>query len=112
MYLSGLSHYRYMWVFVCYDLPTDTKKQRKAAALFRKDMLKAGFQMFQFSIYIRPCPSREAAAMHVDRVKNFLPKEGKIGIFTLTDKQFGMMELFYGFEKVNTPLQPQQLELF
>lgn len=39
-----------MWVFVMFDLPTLTKKDRKDAARFRKDLEKDGFIMHQFSI--------------------------------------------------------------
>lgn len=71
-----------------------------------------GFTMFQFSIYVRHCASRENAEVHVKRVKNILPEKGQIGILCITDKQFGDIELFYGKkeEKVTTPYQ--QLELF
>ena len=48
-----------MWLMVFFDLPTDTKKERKAASLFRQNLLKDGFTMFQFSIYIRHCGSKE-----------------------------------------------------
>ena len=59
-----------MWVLVFFDLPTETKKERKAAAKFRKDLLCDGFTMFQFSIYLRHCPSMENAEVHIKRVKN------------------------------------------
>ncbi|MHB8261019.1 MAG: CRISPR-associated endonuclease Cas2, partial [Bacteroidia bacterium] len=36
-----------------YDLPTETKKERKVAARFRKELLQDGFSMFQFSMYVR-----------------------------------------------------------
>ena len=97
---------------VLFDLPTETRKERKVATDFRKSLLKAGYTMFQFSIYIRFCPSRENAAMHVNRVKKGLPKNGKVGIMTITDKQFKMMELFYGKKSVPTPDGPRQLSLF
>jgi CRISPR-associated protein Cas2 len=101
-----------MWVLVFFDLPTDTRSERKVANKFRKNLLNDGFAMFQFSIYIRFCPSRENAAVHVKRTKNALPKKGKIGILQITDKQFGMIELFHG-QKVVAPEAPsQQLELF
>ena len=48
-----------MWLMVFFDLPTDTKKEQKAAMLFRQNLLKDGFTMFQFSIYIRHCGSKE-----------------------------------------------------
>ena len=101
-----------MWVLVFYDLPTDTKTDRKRATKFRKDVLADGFQMFQFSIYMRHCSSRENAEVHVKRVKGCLPPKGYVGIITITDKQFGMMEIFRGHETMPTQLPPQQLELF
>lgn len=101
-----------MWVLVFFDLPTDTKKERKAASVFRNKLLKDGFTMFQFSIYMRFCPSRENARVHTQRTKLNLPKNGHVGILNITDKQFGMMELFIGQKEVETEKPAQQLELF
>ncbi|MEG2761333.1 MAG: CRISPR-associated endonuclease Cas2, partial [Mucinivorans sp.] len=71
-----------------------------------------GFTMFQFSIYLRHCPSRENADVHILRVKSSLPPSGEVGILCITDKQFSQMELFQG-RKVETKNAPcQQLELF
>ncbi len=71
-----------------------------------------GFQMFQFSMYIRHCSSRENAEVHVKRVKKNLPQNGHVGILCITDKQFGMMEIFRGHDQVDPPETIQQLELF
>jgi CRISPR-associated protein Cas2 len=101
-----------MWVFVLFDLPTDTKAKRRQYTLFRKALLKDGFSMFQFSSYIRHCPSAENAEVHIRRVRKNLPPEGKVGIMCLTDKQFGMMEIFYGRAEQVKKESPQQLELF
>jgi CRISPR-associated protein Cas2 len=109
---NRLNAYRVMWVLVLFDLPTETKKERKAYTLFRKKLLNSGFQMFQFSIYMRHCPSRENADVHVKRVKAILPEKGHIGIFQFTDKQFGMVELFYGKKTQKTSSPVQQLSMF
>ena len=101
-----------MWVLVFFDLPTDTKKERKKASDFRKKLLKDGFSMFQFSIYMRFCASRENAEVHTKRVKINLPEKGHVAILSITDRQFGLMELFYGVDKVETEKPSQQLELF
>ncbi len=101
-----------MWVLVFFDLPTETKAERKAAGDFRKKLLKDGFTMFQFSIYMRHCPSRENAEVHIKRVKKALPRYGHIGILCVTDKQFGRMELFYGKKPAELPGMGQQLEMF
>lgn len=107
-----LNAYRIMWVLVMFDLPTETKKDRKSYAKFRKDILADGFQMFQFSMYIRHCSSKVNADVHTRRVKSILPAKGHVGIMTITDKQFGMMEIFRGHEPAAAPETVQQLELF
>jgi CRISPR-associated protein Cas2 len=107
-----LNEYRIMWVLVFFDLPTDTTEERKVAAKFRKEIMRDGFTMFQFSIYLRHCPSRENADVHIRRVKNLLPTKGHVGIMCITDKQFGMMEIFYGKKEAPVETPFQQLELF
>jgi len=109
---SRLNAYRIMWVLVFFDLPTETKKDRKNYASFRKKILADGFAMFQFSMYIRHCNSKENADVHIKRVKSILPPDGNVGIMCITDKQFGMMEIFKGHDLVAAPETPQQLELF
>ncbi len=106
------SEYRIMWVLVLFDLPTETTEERKIYAKFRKNLLKDGFAMFQFSIYLRHCSSRENAEVHINRVKRLLPEKGHVGILSITDKQFGMMEIFFGHKKTQHSPIPQQLEMF
>jgi len=101
-----------MWVLVFFDLPTETKKDKKVYTDFRKKLIKDGFDMFQFSIYLRHCPSKENAQVHINRVKSGLPEHGHIGILCITDKQFGDMELFNGQKPSEKQLEGQQLELF
>jgi CRISPR-associated protein Cas2 len=110
--MERFNEYRVMWILVFFDLPTETKKERKIYSDFRKRLMIDGFTMFQFSIYIRHCASRENANVHIKRVKSLLPEKGHIGILCITDKQFGDIELYCGNkeEKVTTPYQ--QLELF
>ena len=70
--------YRIMWALVFFDLPTETKKDRKIYTKFRKDILADGFTMFQFSIYLRHCPSRENAEVHIQRVKKIILYQQKL----------------------------------
>jgi CRISPR-associated protein Cas2 len=107
-----INKYRAMWVLVLFDLPTETKKERKSAQKFRKELLKDGFTMFQFSIYLRTCPSHENADVHIKRVKRSLPEHGHVGILKITDKQFANMELFYSRKEKERPEVVQQLQLF
>lgn len=111
-YYNRFNQYRILWIFVSFDLPTETINDRRNYARFRKNLKQDGFSMMQFSIYTRHCNSRENAEVHIKRVKSFLPNKGEIIIFTLTDKQFGMMEFFRGKSPAQKPETPQQLELF
>lgn len=101
-----------MWVLVFFDLPTETKTERKAAQRFRKNLMDNGFSMFQFSIYLRNCPSRENAEVHAKRVRYLMPPHGHVGLLKVTDKQFGMMEIFHSTKPVSAPKVVQQLSLF
>lgn len=110
--MDRFSEYRVMWILVFFDLPTDTKKERKSATDFRKKLIGDGFVMFQFSIYIRHCASVESANAHIRRVKLNLPPLGQVGILMVTDKQFGSMELFSEKKIKSLPAGNLQLELF
>lgn len=101
-----------MWILVFFDLPVETKKEKKIASDFRKELLRDGFTMFQFSIYLRHCASRENAEVHIRRVKSILPERGHVGVLHVTDKQFAQMEIYFGKKIIENPIVPQQLELF
>ena len=110
--MERFSEYRIMWILVFFDLPTDTKKERRLAAQFRKDLIEDGFIMFQFSVYTRHCPFSENADVHIKRVKAKLPEHGKAAILKITDKQFGGMEIYDNQKVVTKEPQYIQLELF
>ena len=112
LFMDRFSEYRIMWVLVFFDLPTDTKKDKRAYQLFRKQLQKDGFTMFQFSIYVRHCASMDNAEVHIKRVKSFLPEYGNVAVMCITDKQFDNIEVFTGSKTVQTKSQPMQLELF
>lgn len=109
---SRFNAYRILWVFVFFDLPTETKTDRKNYTRFRKGLQQDGFTMLQYSIYVRHCSSMENAEVHINRARRLLPPHGEVILFSLTDKQFGMMEFFSGVKTVSRPGTPQQLELF
>ena len=107
-----LNAYHIMWLFVFFDLPVTLKKERKAAARFRKDLLKDGFSMMQYSVYNRHCASKESAVVHIRRVKRMIPEKGQVSILQVTDKQYGDIINFWGKKSMPMPEGPRQLELF
>ena len=101
-----------MWIFVIYDLPTGTKLERRNAAKFRKGLLRNGFNMFQFSIYLRYCHREEGAKPYKNNIKKYIPKNGRVSIFQIGDAQFEKMEIFLD-KKMQQPISPpKQIEFF
>lgn len=101
-----------MWIMVFYDLPTNTKVLRRAGSRFRKLLEQGGFTLFQFSVYIRHCPTKQNTSVHIERIKRHLPKSGRVAIMQITDKQFSEIEIY--FLRAKEPPTPmyQQMELF
>ena len=97
---------------VFFDLPTETKKERRDASTFRKELVRNGFSMFQFSVYLRHCASSENMEVHRQRVKKLLPPKGHVGILSVTDKQFGRMDTYFNAKEKPELDTPAQLELF
>ena len=109
---NRLNAYHIMWLFVFFDLPTNTKKEREAAARFRKKLMEDGFTMMQYSVYVRHCASKESGEVHIKRVKSLIPEKGQISILSITDKQYGKIINFWGAREDPLPAGPKQLELF
>ncbi|TAJ10691.1 CRISPR-associated endonuclease Cas2 [Marinilabiliaceae bacterium JC017] len=109
---TRLNAYSIMWLFVFFDLPVVTKKQRKLASRFRKDLMKDGFTMMQLSVYMRHCASKQSAEVHVNRIKKLVPGKGQVSILCITDKQYSNMVNIWGAECHPPDETPKQLELF
>jgi CRISPR-associated protein Cas2 len=107
-----INGYDIMWLFVMFDLPTNSASERKVAARFRKDLKKDGFGMLQYSVYIRHCASGESALVHINRVRMMVPDEGLVSVVKITDKQFGDIVNMTGKKARPPPQTPLQLELF
>ena len=109
---SAQSGYKAMWLFAMFDLPVLTKEQRKRAAKFRKHLLSHGFCMLQFSVYARHCPTEDSASHYRNRVASDLPPEGQIRMLSVTDRQFGKMQVFIENSSATPEPAPVQLMLF
>lgn len=89
---------RFMRLFVFFDLPTNTKKQRRAATQFRNLLIKEAFTMLQFSVYVRVCKGQEIVNKYIEKLEDNLPKEGNIRVMQVTDKQYERMKILIGEE--------------
>jgi len=107
-----LSEYKGMWLFAMFDLPVDSADARREYTRFRKALLRDGFTMLQFSVYARYCPSEEASDVHRKRVRQALPPNGEVRVMSVTDHQYGKMELYLGRKRADPEEPPPQMMLF
>lgn len=109
--MSQLSAYRIMWLICMFDLPVGSDKERRHATRFRNDLLDEGFEMAQFSVYMRHLPSREKAQAMAKRILASVPPNGKVSIITITDKQFGEIDAYHNLKPQAPAEKREQLIL-
>ena len=102
-----------MWVWVLFDLPTLTKTERQKASRFRNDVLDIGFQMVQYSVYLRHAYSKEKAEAISAKVAACIPESGHVQVLFFTDRQYQLSQSYHG-KRAGPPSQqkPSQLTLF
>lgn len=101
-----------MWLFAMFDLPVDEPELRREYTQFRKSLLKEGFTMLQYSVYVHYVASEETEAVYRNRVRQSLPSHGQVRVISLTDRQFEKMEVYVGKKRKRTEEPPYQLMLF
>lgn len=105
-----LSGYRLVWMMVLFDLPVTTAKERKRASKFRHELMNMGFEMVQFSVYMKFGYGKEQAATTIEKVKKIVPQYGNVKILRITDKQFG--QIIHLGDQLPMGTTHEQLSLF
>ena len=106
------SKYRMAWVLVFFDLPVGTPEERRDASNFRKDLLKDGYIMVQFSVYARPCGSADRVETQVRRLKSKIPAKGEVRGLLISDAQWGRMIIMRSQQKADAEKMPAQMMFF
>jgi CRISPR-associated protein Cas2 len=107
-----LSGYRFMWLLVMFDLPVGSKAERRAAAKFRLWLLDEGYEMSQFSIYLRFMAGKEQVDRRLRDIARARPTKGVVHVLSVTDRQFEQMAVFRGEKRSKSRAPPAQLALF
>lgn len=101
-----------MWVMVLFDLPTTLPEERKAYTRFREFLLDNGFEMAQYSVYVRHSNGKDAVQSIIRNVEAAMPPEGKVDILQFTDKQYENIVCLRGRRRSDSPKNPEQLVMF
>lgn len=104
---------KFMRIFVFFDLPTNTKKERKESSKFRKFLINDGYDMLQYSVYVRICKGIDAVDAHKRRILQKLPTKGNIRFLAITNATYERMETILGnFTENEREKGSKQLLLF
>lgn len=101
-----------MRMLVFFDLPVITAKERKAAAQFRKFLLKDGYHMVQYSVYARVCNGNDAVEKHEIRLKDNIPQKGSVRLLVITEKQYESIRILLGPKEFDDTREAVELTSF
>ena len=85
-----------MRVIVFFDLPVETKPQRREYARFRRFLIKTGFLMMQESVYSKIALNATAAEAIRRAVLAQSPAAGIVQLMIITEKQYNAIEFAVG----------------
>ncbi|XJZ27778.1 CRISPR-associated endonuclease Cas2 [Bacillota bacterium Lsc_1132] len=94
------SPYKVMRLLLFFDLPMNTKAERRTYSKFRKYLINNGFTMLQFSVYAKIFPNRTSLFQYIDGLKRNLPGKGSIRIMGVTEKQYEKMLILVGGKSI------------
>ncbi|MFK3588454.1 CRISPR-associated endonuclease Cas2 [Lactobacillus sp. 23-2] len=84
-----------MVLLLSFDLPRNTREERKEAAEYRKRLVELGFDMKQYSLYEREVESDTTKDHLIKILKNEVPDDGMITLYLLpnevNDKQINIL---------------------
>ncbi|MBT9060692.1 CRISPR-associated endonuclease Cas2, partial [Lactobacillus delbrueckii subsp. bulgaricus] len=75
-----------MVLLLSFDLPRNTKEERKKAAKYRKRLVELGFDMKQYSLYEREVESDTTKDHLIGILKKEIPDDGMITLYLLPDE--------------------------
>ncbi|MDE6893936.1 MAG: CRISPR-associated endonuclease Cas2 [Malacoplasma sp.] len=96
-----MSFYKYMRIIVMYDLPNNNCAENKDYSRFRKLLIKNGYTMIQFSVYMKCLNVKTKFKSEVKKISKFVPPQGNIRVMAITEKQFQDMIFLRGDSTIN-----------
>ena len=87
---------RFLRMLVFFDLPTETKQDRREYTRFRRFLIKNGFMMMQESVYCKLLLHATAQQVLRAALQKNKPPSGLVQVLTITEKQFARIEYLVG----------------
>lgn len=96
-----MNEIKYMRLILFFDLPSKEDYEKKDYRLFHNALIKNGYVMMQFSVYIKATNSNSKIKREIEKIRKFIPRSGNIRIISVTEKQYNNMEVILGHKNIN-----------
>ena len=90
-------------ILLFYDIPTKTRKSKKAYREFRKRLKSEGYVQLQESVYALLIRNKDTSDEKIERIKYYIPEEGNVFALKLSLKAFNSI-IPLSEKRINTGL--------
>ncbi len=107
-----MSAFKIMWLVVMFDLPTQTKKDRKRYRWLSRFLDAQSYMRIQYSVYAKVFNSMGSANNGKKKLRDFVRtniKKGNVRMLLFTDTQFGKMEIIVGESSIQEEIAQPSL---
>ena len=87
---------RFLRLFIMFDLPVETSRERREYRKFVKFLLNEGYVRSQYSIYCKLILNKGTLNHQLSKLKQNLPSNGIVQSLIVTEKQFSDMTYLVG----------------
>ncbi|UUX33724.1 CRISPR-associated endonuclease Cas2 [Fundicoccus culcitae] len=98
-----------MILLICFDLPRNTKVERREASYFRHHLIELGFSMKQYSIYERYVANTHSIENILNALSTSIPDSGKIVMYPLSDEVHENQQIILGPNTVYKVVKAPQI---
>ncbi|WPB54178.1 CRISPR-associated endonuclease Cas2 [Metamycoplasma equirhinis] len=92
---------RYMRIIIMYDISTSDDDMIKEYNKFRHELLKLGYFMIQYSIYVKCLTAHTQYSYEKKKTFKVIPSNSNIRIMLITESQYQNIELLSGEKSLN-----------
>ena len=96
-----MNEIKYMRLILFFDLPSKEDYEKKDYRLFYNVLIKNGYVMMQFLVYIKATNSNSKVKREIEKIRKYIPRAGNIRIISVTEKQYNNMEVILGHKNIN-----------
>lgn len=96
LFIMKMTSYKEVRILVLYDLPMSDTENRKHYTKFRKEILKLGCYLVQYSVYAKVLKNEIYYNAFITKLKKVMPEKGEVRVIKITEKQYEDMIFLSG----------------